>query len=183
MYHGNNPTALNSREWLVQALLSLMDSMPYSKITIKNICMQADLSRQTFYNFFETKDDIIRFCIQKCYTEMMSHLSQKSPLQLTDIIEQMAKTFNQHQQLIQTIINHHLDNLLETEIARAIHLFTKHVKSDSDDSLSQYSEAFLIGAISHTILHWFKDPSPITVEQLSNLLFRIFSGNYFIINK
>lgn len=61
MYNGNNPTALNSRDWLVQALLSLMNSMPYSKITVKNICTKADLSRQTFYNFFETKDDIIRF--------------------------------------------------------------------------------------------------------------------------
>lgn len=183
MYNGNNPTALNSRDWLVQALLSLMNSMPYSKITVKNICTKADLSRQTFYNFFETKDDIIRFCIQKCYEEMISHLSKKTSLQLTDIIEKMAQTFNKNQKLIQLIINQHLDNLLETEIAAAIHLFTKYVKLESNDSLSEYGDAFLIGAISHTILYWFKNPSPITVDQLSNLLFQIFSGNYFVIEK
>lgn len=183
MYNGNNPTALNSREWLVNALLSLMGEMPYSKITVKMICTKADLSRQTFYNFFETKDDIIRFCIQKCYEEMMENLSMKSSLQLTDIIEQMAKTFSKNQKLIQLIISHHLDNLLETEIATAIHLFTKHVHSNSQDIFSEYGNAFLIGAISHTILYWFKDSSPITVEQLSDLLFHIFSGNYFIIEK
>jgi len=182
MYNGNNPTALNSREWLVDALLTLMENTPYAKITVKNICTQADLSRQTFYNFFETKDDIIRFCIQKCYQEMIENLSQKSSLQLTDIIEEMAKTFNKHQELIQKMITHDLSNLLEDEIANAIHLFTKQVKSESNE-LSQYGDAFLIGAISHTILYWFKDPSPITVEQLSNLLFHIFSGNYFIIDR
>lgn len=183
MYNGNNPTALNSREWLVQALLSLMDNTPYSKITVKNICNKADLSRQTFYNFFETKDDIICFCIQRCYREMMDSLSTQPSLQLTDIIEQMAKTFNKNRKLMQTIIDHHLDNLLEREIATAIHLFAKQVKSESDNSLSEYGDAFLIGAISHTILHWFKDPSPITTEQLSSLLFNIFSGNYFSIEK
>lgn len=54
MYNGKNPTAIQSREWLIQTLLSMMNEMPYSKITIKEICHRADLSRQTFYNFFNS---------------------------------------------------------------------------------------------------------------------------------
>ena len=74
MYEGKNPTALTSRGWLVEALLALMKTRPYSKITVKDICKQADLSRQTFYNFFDTKDDIIRFRIDQCYVEIWSIL-------------------------------------------------------------------------------------------------------------
>ena len=37
MYEGNNPTALNSREWLINALLTLMKTKPYAKITVKDI--------------------------------------------------------------------------------------------------------------------------------------------------
>lgn len=49
MYIGNNTIALQSREWLVQALISLMQEHPYNKITIKEICTKADLSR-SYYN-------------------------------------------------------------------------------------------------------------------------------------
>lgn len=94
MYEGNNPTALNSREWLVDALLTLMETKPYSKITVKDICHKADLSRQTFYNCFDAKDDIILFCIKRCYLEMMHSL--KSPLSLSDITEELVKTFHKN---------------------------------------------------------------------------------------
>lgn len=55
MYEGNNPTALHSREWLVDSLLSLMEDNPYSRITVRDICNKADLSRQTFYNFLRVR--------------------------------------------------------------------------------------------------------------------------------
>ena len=92
MYDGNNPTALHSVEWLADALLSLMEEQDYSKITVKDICNKADLSRQTFYNFFIGKDDIIRFCIHQCYAEMMTRLAQKTPVKLDDITRQLTET-------------------------------------------------------------------------------------------
>ena len=51
MYDGNNPTALHSMKGLADALLFLMEEQDYSRITVKDICNKADLSRQTFYNF------------------------------------------------------------------------------------------------------------------------------------
>lgn len=179
MYEGNNPTALNSRTWLVQSLLSLMEEVPYSKITVRDICTKADLSRQTFYNFFDTKDDMIRFCIRQCYGEMMERLASKAPLQLIDVTGQMAETFEKNQKLIRLIISHKLNALLEAEIASAIHLFAEDVKPHMEDSLSQYGTEFLIGGISHTVLYWFQDSQPLSAEQLSDLLFDILSGAYF----
>lgn len=146
----------------------------------KDICTKAGLSRQTFYNFFETKDEIIRFCIRQCYREMMERLASKAPLQLIDITEQMAETFEKNKKLI---ISHKLDALLEAEIASAIHLFAEHVKPQTYDPLSEYGTAFLIGGISRTVLYWFQDSKPTSAGQLSDLLFDILSGNYFKLSK
>lgn len=181
MYEGNNPTALNSREWLVSALLTLMETKPYSKITVKDICQKADLSRQTFYNFFETKDDMILFCIKRCYVEMMNGLKSKSPLLLSDITEELIKTFHNNQNMINLIISQKLEYLLEYELASVIQIFAEQVNPETSNQPSKYGTAFLTGAIAHTIIYWFKDPYPIPSEQLAALLLDILSGNYYVI--
>ena len=60
MYNGNNPTAIKSQRWLTETLLELMEEMPYDDISIMDICKKADLSRQTFYNYFDFLSATIR---------------------------------------------------------------------------------------------------------------------------
>ena len=83
MYQGNNPIALQSREWLIQALLELMEEMPYSKITILTICRRADLSRQTFYHFFRDKEDILHFYFRRIYQQYFRSLERQQEGSLT----------------------------------------------------------------------------------------------------
>lgn len=179
MYEGNNPTALTSRTWLIDALLSLMKTTPYSKITVKDICQKADLSRQTFYNFFQTKDDMICFQLHQCYMEMMENLKSRSPLLLTDITEQLMNVFQNNRQLMGLIVSQNLDHLLEFELASAIQIFAEQVNPNIEKHTSAYGSAFLAGAIAHIILHWFKDEQPLTAGQLSKLLSDILTGNYY----
>ena len=61
MYTGNNPSALRSKEWLRKALLQLLTEKKYSQIHIKDICERATLSRQTFYQMFSSKDEIMEY--------------------------------------------------------------------------------------------------------------------------
>ena len=179
MYQGNNPTAINSRDWLINALLSLMETRPYSKITVKDICAKADLSRQTFYNFFETKDDIIRYRIHKCYDEMMEELNQRPALLLSDITEQLTKTFLTNGKLINLILSQNLDHLLEFELASIMNSFAARMNPESSGHPAEYGTAFLAGAIAHVIIFWFKDAQPVPAAQLADLLSDILTGNYY----
>lgn len=179
MYEGNNPIALHSREWLVDSLLSLMEDMPYSKITVRDICNKADLSRQTFYNFFDNKDAIIRFCIHQCYSEMMENLAESLPVKLSDITRQLTETLYENQKLMKSIVLHGLDHLLEMELVLVIRVFAQQISTASSENLDQYATAFLSGAIAHMILYWFSDENPVTQEQLAELLCRILIGSYF----
>ncbi len=179
MYDGNNPTALHSMEWLADALLSLMEEQDYSKITVKNICNKAGLSRQTFYNFFIDKDDIIRFCIHKYYSEMVAKLAEKTPVTLADITRQLMETLSSNQKLIRLIVLHGLDYLLELELVSVIRVFAERMSPTPIGEMDQYATAFLSGAITHMVLYWFKVEKPVAQEQLSELLYCILTGNYF----
>ncbi len=50
-------------------LLANTISIRHTDITIKNICREADLSRQTFYQIFESKDEVIEYLFSELFSE------------------------------------------------------------------------------------------------------------------
>ena len=56
-----NQQAIESRQQIRDALLTLMETNPYQEITITQICKQANVVRQTYYRNFEFKADILAY--------------------------------------------------------------------------------------------------------------------------
>ena len=52
---------LNIKEIISQGLLDLIEEKPLDKITIKDILSKSQVSRQTFYNHFVDKNDLIQY--------------------------------------------------------------------------------------------------------------------------
>ena len=68
MYNGDNKAALSSQRLIADALLNLMSEHSFSDITISDLCRKAQVSRQTFYSLFGTKENVIMFELrQNCY--------------------------------------------------------------------------------------------------------------------
>ena len=61
MYTGSNPAALRSREYIVQTFLKLSEKTPISELSIKQLMDESGLSRQTFYQIFEPKEEVLEY--------------------------------------------------------------------------------------------------------------------------
>lgn len=179
MYQGSNPTALASQSWLVDALLGLMAQRPYAQLSVREICEAAGLSRQTFYNCFDSKEEILRFRIRQCYQEMLARLEQKHPLRLADITDAFAVTFQDNHRFFQLLLDQHLEHILHDELARAIGQFTARLCVELSPHSLMYSSAFLSGAISNTVICWFKDPEPLSSQELAALLADLLTGGFY----
>ena len=68
MYRGSNPIARTSQQNIADALVRLLQRMPYSSITISAICREADVSRQTFYSLFSSRENIVLYLLDTCHT-------------------------------------------------------------------------------------------------------------------
>ena len=75
MYSGKNPSALRSQQWLADSLVDLMKVKEFQHISVKEICQQADLTRQTFYQIFSSKEDVIRYNIMRGCERFKTSLS------------------------------------------------------------------------------------------------------------
>ena len=56
MNDSNNPSAVRSRKQITDALLLLMEKYPYEEISVKQIVLETDLVRKTFYRGNERQD-------------------------------------------------------------------------------------------------------------------------------
>ena len=66
-----NPITLRSKKWIVNSLIELMDEKPYNQITLKEIAENVDLTRQTIYRNFQTKEAILEYYVDGLYDEFI----------------------------------------------------------------------------------------------------------------
>lgn len=64
-----NPISVRSKKWLTDALFELLKEKPYDKISIREISQKADLTRQTFYHNFSSKDMLLMYKSDQLFEE------------------------------------------------------------------------------------------------------------------
>jgi AcrR family transcriptional regulator len=69
MYNGSNPSAKRSQNWIAEGFVSLMLQKKLNEITVKEIMKATDLSRQTFYQLFDSVEDVLEYHIDTLFQE------------------------------------------------------------------------------------------------------------------
>ena len=176
MYLGNNPSALRSMEWLRQALLQLLEEKKYSQITIKEICKRADLSRQTFYQIFDSKDEVIQYHFFILFEEFTKECDSFQNITIAQITYHFFAFFYKHREFVEVLISNNLTFLLPQQFEiylRKIDLF--RIFNDKED-YPEYTAAYMAGALTQILIHWFEQSFNLSTDELSTLTESIITG-------
>ena len=91
MNESNNPSAIRSRKQITDALLKLMEKYPYEEISVKQIVLETDLVRKTFYRNYTSKDDVLRSHIRSILLDYFDIVNNAKGDVLTTIFEFAVK--------------------------------------------------------------------------------------------
>ena len=91
MNESNNPSAIRSRKQITDALLKLMEKHPYEEISVKQIVLETDLVRKTFYRNYASKDDVLRSHIKSILIDYFEIVNNAKGDVLTTIFEFAVK--------------------------------------------------------------------------------------------
>jgi len=95
-----------TKKTISEIALKLFFSKGLNEITVAEIMEEADLGTGTFYNYFESKEDILKYCLIERIDSANQTLEdiQTSPLKATQKLSQMVqavgKTYEENQLLI-----------------------------------------------------------------------------------
>ena len=178
MYNGNNPTAIKSQQWLTETLLELMEEKPYVDITIMDICKKADLSRQTFYNYFESKDELFRFLLRSTYERKLTSLTEIPSS--NEAISSFVSVVRDNPRMVNVIVKNNMGNLVSDEIFNAITRFLNRFVPDFDHQPDfAYHVVLLSGALTHFMLYYARNNEQLSEKEMTKILETFLSGKIF----
>lgn len=95
---------------LLNALLDALDTREFSSITIKELTQQAEVSEPTFFNYFDSKQDMLVYIIQM-WTIQMQDLARKCQAESHSFLEtikaifvESGKEISEHPQILLEVI-------------------------------------------------------------------------------
>lgn len=112
-----------SQERIVQATLTLIETLPFDQLTIASIMEEAGMAVGTFYRRFKSKEAVLPF-VFKAYGDLFEDWAQgfeaakpSSPDEMIElVVRRTAKLFSKHAGLIRTV---HLYHRLHPEMGIA----------------------------------------------------------------
>lgn len=72
-----DPRSIRARQAFHQALIDLLKKKSFQKISVTDIARQAGLARHTFYNHYETKEDLLNSIIDSILNELFIYAAEQ----------------------------------------------------------------------------------------------------------
>ena len=157
-----------TRKLIQNALFKLMQTTPYRKIRISQIAEEADISRSTFYQHFETKDALLLSVadeIIESYFRAIDEVllgSDKSPTRL------LFSKWQENLEQMKLI----LDAGMEFRIYQHLRMYNSQRRVEDrirNPLLDDYIRTMLDGACFALLLRWTHDQALIPVAQMEQL--------------
>ena len=178
MYSGNNKTALASQRQIANALLRLLDEQPYGTISVSTICKQADVSRQTFYSLFQSKENVITFALRNdcCYAPAVKEDACSHSFQ--QICGGFSRYIISHAGILEVLSRHDLMPLLRGMLRED---FSVCLSPDGQccRALQPYLIDYLaagITSIAETYIRTGRSASP---EALEGIIYMLLRGEFY----
>ena len=168
MLKSDNPTAIQSQKWLIQALLNLMSTTDYNEITVSEICRAAGLDRRTFYRNFNSKNDVLEQYVAVLGNEYLANCRTKEQPDRFSATRAFFEFWQTHMNFVKTVVTCGLSDFVFHRFESFIYE-NRALLSGVQDGTAQnkYALAYRIGGFWHVMLAWVADGAALPPEELA----------------
>ncbi|MBD5547029.1 MAG: TetR/AcrR family transcriptional regulator [Lachnospiraceae bacterium] len=160
-----NPSALRSKKVITESLLLLMKKYPYTEITVKQILLETDISRKTFYRNFSSKDDVLDAYIEAIlqnYVETLAENENYSFIKMLDTIFDLCEEYKEFLLILRDygllyLLLVKLNSIILTEHYKIAKCHSASQRNLINQSLSEYIVSFNIGGVWNVIVRWLEN--------------------------
>lgn len=157
------------------ALYALLLRMPYEEISVSDICRKADISRVSFYHYYDKKDDILIQFSDERFAEFFDDFSKLDSMTFEDLIVEMFRFLKKNSRQLTILRYAKKENILLEQFysyGRYIfaHTLTSNILKDKDNP---FLIPFLVGGLFQVIMRWLDEGMISTPEEIAKSVFEI----------
>lgn len=165
---------------LRESLTKLMQEKPISRITIKELCEDADINRATFYTHYNDQFDLLKKMEQEIIDDINSYLDSFSfEINNSYALEVMTKIFEyikENSQICSALLGNNGDIEFQKEIMLIVQtrfIAEQKTKKIIDEKVAEYVFTFTATGSIGMIQKWLKEDSNIPPADMAKLVIRL----------
>lgn len=175
----NDPRAIRSRKAFQDAFIELLQAESYQKITVTDIAERAGFARHTFYNHYDTKEDILHHLIDSVLEQFFSGLDQwdfyfADPEEEVGMFTSFFQVWNDNYEIVKILnkidIDFVLIERLKTYFTRFFYERVSKEIPSVDLELAKYFINFNAYTLVGILKPWLKDDMRYPPEVMAGLL-------------
>ena len=171
--HCNTEESALRQKQLEQCLLEQMSSVPYSQITVSDICDRAGLSRKSFYRYFGSKEGCLTALIDHTIIDGASfYLSDQWQQSHRSVCERFFLYWHEHAALLDALTRNEQRMLFCQRLMN--HAFQEEHEIRALLGKSQNASygrlTFMISGILGMLLSWHHQGFSLAAEEMADIL-------------
>ncbi|MDR1533259.1 MAG: TetR family transcriptional regulator C-terminal domain-containing protein [Clostridiales bacterium] len=161
---------------LRQSLLELMLECPVSKITVTELCVRANVNRNTFYAHYDCPETLLAQIEDELFDKMRDTLSRMQSDNLEEFILEICRTIVQNKDLCKYLFSATGDNelrkLLSIAKDRSLNLWEMHFASRGDKDRVNWETVFtyITGGSIAVIREWIQNDLRESPQEVADFL-------------
>ena len=157
------------------ALYALLLRKPYDEISVSDICKKANISRVSFYHYYDKKDDIIIQFSDEKFAEFFDNFTKLEALTFEDLIVEMFKYLKKISRQLTILRYAQKENIMLEQF----HSYGRYIFSNTKTTNllknkdNQFLIPFLVGGIFNVIMKWLDEGMVTQPEEIAKAVFEI----------
>lgn len=162
---------------LKDSLIELMTDKPISKITIKEICENADINRTTFYTHFENQYDLLRQIEEESLAELRNVLDQMKEKEnkddLREVLTHFLQFIHQNNHSIQVLMSDKGDRTFQTQLVEmaysGVSQYSPVLRGRASEA-DEYKSIFVTTGSIGVIQRWMQKEMQTPIDEMVDIL-------------
>ena len=173
-----NPNAVRSKDWLLEALVSIMKKKAFQDISIKEIAAEAQLDRRTFYRHFKSREEILAYGIRKGVDAYDLLRVSHGEFGMKEIARTFFTVCEGQKEFLLLLHKQKLNYLILNELEHIFPEFHNRYHSAKEREMpyfdSGYRLSYHIGGFWNVMNHWLEHGAELSVEELTDIVVTMF---------
>lgn len=185
---GTDKRVRYTKMFLKESLIRLMNDKPISRITVKELCQEAEINRATFYSHYQDQYDLLLQTEQELINDVNRCIDAlvEAPDEnhLKQVTLEIIKIIDANLACVRVLWGKNGDMKFQEKMMQIFHdqFISLLPKSDEKDTLEdEFTYLYTINGCIGIIRKWiFDDHDNISPEKLTGMILRISNANSLI---
>lgn len=157
------------------ALYALLMRKPYDEISVSDICRKADVSRVSFYHYYDKKDDILIQFSDERFAEFFYDFTKLESLTFEDLIIEIFRFLKKNSRNLAILRYANRENILLEQF----YSYGRYIFSNNQTSKilkgkdNPFLIPFLVGGLFQVIMRWLDEGMVTPPEEIAKSVFEI----------